>query len=295
MDCPDLSLHEISFKIRRMRAELKMTQKAFAAHVGVRPYVIANLEIGEIPHVRLKRLAGLAAFLNVPVEKLNPDATELRVGAKRGGRWPKPKTQSTTSHSDEVEEEIALYNRPEHRGDCLTSVQRHKLAVKRAGLLGTQAPKPDVRGGDGIPDGTNCARPCPWVSCKHHMFVDVNQTTGGMKVNFPEFDVWDMASMSAAEISALNDEQLAELVELRGWSSLIPSCSLDMADAGPVVLERVGVFLNVTRERARQLEATGMAKLRAWARVDGAFLREFLTGSPESLTAGGVAFDYSLW
>src|SRR5262249_28750008 len=33
-------------------------------------------------------------------------------------------------------------------------------------------------------------RPCPWVSCKHHLYLDVNPETGSIKLNFPDLEVW---------------------------------------------------------------------------------------------------------
>src|SRR5207237_7138764 len=29
-------------------------------------------------------------------------------------------------------------------------------------------------------------RPCPYVSCKHHLYLDVNPETGSIKLNFPD-------------------------------------------------------------------------------------------------------------
>src|SRR5688572_23421296 len=29
-------------------------------------------------------------------------------------------------------------------------------------------------------------RPCPFISCKHHLYVDVSPRTGAIKLNFPE-------------------------------------------------------------------------------------------------------------
>ena len=77
-------------------------------------------------------------------------------------------------------------------------------------------------------------RPCPWVSCKHHLFLDVNPETGSIKLNFPDMEVWDMKE----------------------------TCSLDVADRGGITLEEVGEILNLTRERIRQVEVRGLLKLK---------------------------------
>src|SRR5262249_3741583 len=36
-------------------------------------------------------------------------------------------------------------------------------------------------------------RPCPYVSCQHHLFLDVAARTGAIKLNFPDLDVWEMS------------------------------------------------------------------------------------------------------
>src|SRR5437879_1807680 len=33
-------------------------------------------------------------------------------------------------------------------------------------------------------------RPCPFVSCKHHLYLDVSAKTGAIKLNFPDLEVW---------------------------------------------------------------------------------------------------------
>jgi hypothetical protein len=76
-------------------------------------------------------------------------------------------------------------------------------------------------------------RPCLFVSCKHHLYLDVNPETGSIKLNFPDKEVW----------------QLSE------------TCALDVAARGGLTLEEVGEILNLTRERIRQLEAAGLQRL----------------------------------
>ncbi len=81
------------------------------------------------------------------------------------------------------------------------------------------------------------ARPCMFISCKHHLYLDVNPSTGSIKLNFPDKEVWEM------------DE----------------TCALDVADRGGITLEEVGSIMNLTRERIRQVETRGLLKLRAIA------------------------------
>ena len=40
------------------------------------------------------------------------------------------------------------------------------------------------------------------------------------------------------------------------------SCALDVAEGDPVTLDEAGELLGVTRERIRQLESTGLAKVK---------------------------------
>ena len=77
-------------------------------------------------------------------------------------------------------------------------------------------------------------RPCPWVSCKYHLYLDINLRTGSIKLNFPDIEPWDM----------------------------VDSCVLDIADQGPVTLEDVGRIMNLTRERIRQLEASASERVK---------------------------------
>ena len=78
------------------------------------------------------------------------------------------------------------------------------------------------------------SRPCPFVSCSHHLYLDVNPDTGAIKLNFPHLEVWEMTE----------------------------TCSLDVADRGGITLEEVGGILNITRERVRQVEVKGIVSVR---------------------------------
>jgi len=78
------------------------------------------------------------------------------------------------------------------------------------------------------------SRPCPWVACKHHLYLDVNPITGSIKINFPDLEPWELKQ----------------------------TCALDVADRGGITLEEVGEIMNLTRERIRQVEVRGLLKLR---------------------------------
>lgn len=80
----------------------------------------------------------------------------------------------------------------------------------------------------------NGPRPCPWVGCRHHLYLEVNPHSGSLKLNFGAVDL----------------------------HCLPYTCSLDIADKGRAVLEQVGHVLNLTRERARQIEMHALLELR---------------------------------
>ena len=105
--------------------------------------------------------------------------------------------------------------------------QEIQQGIELADMIGYRRPK----------SRTECAtgpRPCPYVACKHHLYLDVNPDTGSIKLNFPDIPVWEMRE----------------------------TCALDIADRGGVTLEEVGEILNLTRERIRQVEVIGLEKLR---------------------------------
>ncbi len=105
--------------------------------------------------------------------------------------------------------------------------QEIQAGIELADMIGYRRPQSRKECENGV-------RPCPYVACKHHLYLDVNPDTGSIKLNFPDVPVWEM-------------EQ---------------TCALDVADRGGVTLEEVGDILNLTRERIRQVEVMGLEKLR---------------------------------
>jgi hypothetical protein len=90
-------------------------------------------------------------------------------------------------------------------------------------------------------------RPCPFVSCKYHLFIDVHPVRGSIKLNFPDIEIWEMTE----------------------------TCALDVADRGGITLEEVGEIMNLTRERVRQVETAGLARLQEYRDVER--LKDYVT------------------
>lgn len=101
--------------------------------------------------------------------------------------------------------------------------------------------RPRVRG-----DCLGGERPCPFVSCRYHLALDI-QESGGVKVNFPDIEVWEMKETCALDVA-------------------------DRAEGEGLTLREVGDHTNLTRERTRQIQASGLRKLgpRAVLLVGGA-------------------------
>lgn len=93
--------------------------------------------------------------------------------------------------------------------------------------------RPKTRG-DCLDGGSNAARPCPYAGCRYHLALYVSHT-GAITVPFGDGDV----------------------------ARLRQSCALDVVDAHPngATLDEVGLVLNVSRERVRQIEAAAQRKL----------------------------------
>lgn len=101
----------------------------------------------------------------------------------------------------------------------------------------TRPPKeqrPKTRG-----DCVDGPRPCPWVSCRYHLYLDVDPVkhNGSIKLNFPDIDP-------------------------DGMTGRLESCALDVAEDGANGFERVAELMNVTREAVRLIENRATAKIR---------------------------------
>lgn len=87
-------------------------------------------------------------------------------------------------------------------------------------------------------EGFNVMRPCPFVSCKHHLYLDVNEKNGSITLNFGR------------------DSEVEQLVD---------TCGLDVADRGGHSHVEAASKVGLTGARGQQMERRALAKIRALA------------------------------
>lgn len=146
-----------------------------------------------------------------------------------GGSHKNPSRTTTTRWKDN--------HAPKKRSQTL-STRRMAREHRKMRARGELAPVFDLEHPTSRAQCVNMPRPCLFVSCRHHLYLDVNEETGSVKFNFPDKEVWELEE----------------------------TCALDAADRGGITLEEVGLIMNLTRERIRQLELSGLEKLKIHAK-----------------------------
>jgi len=119
--------------------------------------------------------------------------------------------------------------RPRSKTIAMKRLTREELRVGALMYPPVDIPRPTSRA-----ECKEEMRPCPWVACKHHLYLDINPETGSIKINFPDLEPWELKH----------------------------TCALDVAERGGITLEEVGEIMNLTRERIRQVEVRGLLKLK---------------------------------
>lgn len=125
--------------------------------------------------------------------------------------------------------------KPRVRGRTISIKRLSKREIERGRLENPPSEHARPRTRAECLQGEHAARPCPFVSCKHHLYLDVSPRSGAYRLNFPHLEVWELPE----------------------------TCALDVADRGGITLEEVGVITNLTRERVRQVETKSLAKIKA--------------------------------
>ena len=174
----------------------------------------------------------------VPVERPPEAPRRPRVRARTESMRRFSKRELDAGRMAAPEAELAPYYemRPKKRSDCL--------------------------------NGENAARPCPWLSCRFNTYLDVNENTGSIKVNFPPAD--DSAEALVAVLRAMPD-----------------TCALDVADRLGITLEECGSRENLVRERVRQVEVDSLVRLKYRA----PHLADYLDEDAASISGVANALD----
>ena len=95
--------------------------------------------------------------------------------------------------------------------------------------------RPQTRG-----DCVDGPRPCPWVSCRHHLALDVRES-GSLRLH--------------PAIGSVDG--IAEALE-----AMDETCALDVAARGGLTLWEVGALLYLSAEWVRQVEEVGLDQVR---------------------------------
>ena len=117
------------------------------------------------------------------------------------------------------------------RGDWKTFRNKTPLTLgerffrDKAARIHAQYERPKTR-----EDCRDMPRPCPWAGCRHHLAINVTET-GTLQV-------------------------------MSNWDDGRPTCSLDEAERGGMILEDLGDVFHVTRERVRQIELVALHEIR---------------------------------
>lgn len=141
-------------------------------------------------------------------------------------------TMASTDHSSEVSADSSTMKGGKVRSRSLRVLIGHGHGANRTkedkinDLLYPERDfwRPRVR-----EDCTEVSRPCPYVACRHNMYLDVIGPRGSIRFNYPDKQPWDI------------DEN--------------ESCSLDIIESRlELSIREVGMALGITHEGARQIE-----------------------------------------
>lgn len=81
-------------------------------------------------------------------------------------------------------------------------------------------------------DCARVPRPCPYVLCKHHLYLDI-QPSGSLHFTRADLEPWELEH----------------------------SCALDVAEGGASTYDELSEYLGVSGERLRQITDRALAKL----------------------------------
>jgi hypothetical protein len=164
------------------------------------------------------------------------------------------------------------------------SVDRAPLGPMRAGALeyppsiNAADPRPTTYGECLRRDLGTAAQPCAFVSCVYHLYLDVDEDNGSIKLNFPDREPDELAATCALRVAG--GEGPAGSRE-----PLEPS-------EGAWSLEAVAALMNIHRQRVHQIEDKTLAALRRAVDAAGLTLADLVPPpSPRLWVDGGLRME----
>jgi hypothetical protein len=115
--------------------------------------------------------------------------------------------------------------------------------------------------------------PCAYLRCRHNLLLDISEDTGSYKVTWPHL----ASGHYGDEYDALPRH----------------TCALRVADEGGMTLDEIGVMMNLTRERVRQIETKALLRLRDLSELVRVVDDELDQYSPGSGAHGDL--DHHAW
>ena len=101
-------------------------------------------------------------------------------------------------------------------------------------------------------------RPCPWVSCRYHLLVDV-KPNGGIALNITR-----PGEKSAHTISRhTRHHDRLEDIAVERLEAMSETCALDVAEAGGASFARVGRLMGLTKQGVLAIQKRAHAKCKS--------------------------------
>lgn len=124
---------------------------------------------------------------------------------------------------------------------------------KKPSTTTSELTRPQTRG-----DCAKGPRPCPWVSCAHHLALDVGDSEKrGDALRSPTWEGAVITGQSSHDTFLAFANSVTDALEGMPYT-----CSIDAAEASEWTGDDIAEMLGVSRQRVQQIEAKGLALLK---------------------------------
>src|SRR6185437_78647 len=124
---------------------------------------------------------------------------------------------------------------------------RDEWGLTEDGILQTRPPHQGYADCEDIPR----TDACPWVGCPMHLYTDIGESSGALKINFPDKEPWELEETCAIRAARKALRSAPDDGDKMEFRDAVMDCGA------------VGKLMNLTRERIRQIEAGAKEKAKA--------------------------------